>query len=105
MVSSINIDWVVKSPFMAFYSAESEKRRFPFPHESITILRLWIRALMLERDCNSVQVIDLGALNGRIDDFLRSHQNWLITKIEAISGMRGIIVMDQPALDLKAMRK
>jgi len=28
---------------------------------------------MLGRDCNAVQVIDLGALNGRGDDFLQSH--------------------------------
>ncbi len=90
---------VVKSPFVAFYSAESEKRGFRFPHGVVVICRkksatgflllgrgkasfspssrineLWymslIRAPMLGRDVN-VQVIDLGAPNGRVADFSR----------------------------------
>jgi len=43
---------------MAFYFAESEKCHFHFPLKSKL----------------AVQVIDLGAPNGRVDDFLRSHQ-------------------------------
>ncbi len=32
----IKVDMVAKSPFMAFCSTESEKRRFHFPHKSTT---------------------------------------------------------------------
>ena len=45
---------VVKSPLMAFYSTESEKCHFPFPHKSSIC----------------------APLSGRIDDFLRSHHLW-----------------------------
>ncbi len=67
---------------MAFCSSESEKRRFHFPHESMScfashrfghpcsgamvIRKSLIRAPMLGCD-SKMQVIDLGALDGRID--------------------------------------
>ena len=109
---------VVKSPFMAFYSAKSKKCHFHFPHKSITCCashrsgRPSMGALMTSCEVGNVvrvakspsmafllrekqkmsfslssQINNLlrksmicAPLNGRVDDFLRSHQPFMLQR-------------------------
>ncbi|GBE15560.1 hypothetical protein BMS3Abin14_01627 [bacterium BMS3Abin14] len=65
--ADFSVDRGVKSPLMAFYSTESEKCHFHFPHKSL----IW------------------APLSGRVDDFFQSHHPTPWIKVHFHPGQQG----------------